>query len=445
MGAGAGGMKRLRVLITNTSLTDRSGTECHVRDLATGLLRRGHAPIVYSTYLGDMARELQDATIPVVDDLRCLGEAPDIIHGHHFPETLTALLHFPGAPSIGVCHDAVAWHDAPLDFPRLRRMVAVDEACRDRLVNLHGLAEADVPIIANAVDLSRFPAREPLPPRPQRALVFSNYASDGNYLGAVRAACAQTGLNLDVVGRAAGTACPDPGRLLGCYDLVFAKARCALEALAVGSAVILCGLEGVGPLVAPDNFEQLRRLNFGRRALRLPVAADRLVQEIGRYDPAAAAAVSAGARAEAHVDGMVDTWLALYAEVIDEHHDASVCAWPAESRAAAAAVRWLMPYYREMEGKAKRIAELEHQIAANGERLAANAERIAQQGQEIALRDQRLREVNQQLQRSLREVAHLRRGSTQLRALAGRFGRLCLRCTLMPQLAAILRRRRPSW
>ena len=438
-------MKRLRVLITNTSLTDRSGTECHVRDVAIGLLRRGHAPVCYSTYLGEMAHELQAATIPVVDDLRCLGAAPDIIHGHHFPETLTALLHFPATPAIGVCHDAVAWHDAPLDFPRLRRMVAVDEACRDRLVNRHGLAEACVPIIANAVDLSRFPARAPLPQRPQRALVFSNYASENNYLGAVRDACGSTGLQLDVMGRATGTACADPGRLLGCYDVVFAKGRCALEALAVGAAAILCGTEGVGPMVTSEKFAALRRLNLGRRALQPPVSADRLAQEIGRYDPAAAAAVSVRVRAEADVDGMLDSWLALYAEVIDAHQRALACVWPTESRAAAAAVRWLMPYYREMEGRAKSIELLEQQLAANAERLAQQGQELARQQHEIAVRDQRVREVNQQLQRSLREAAHLRRGSTQVRALAGRLGRLCLRCTLLPQLAAIVRRLRPSW
>jgi len=430
-------MKRLHVLITNTSLSGRSGTECHVRDLASGLLRRGHAPVVYSTYLGAMATELQEATIPVVDDLRCIGRAPDIIHGHHLPETLTALLHFAQAPAIGVCHDAVAWHDAPLEFPRLRRMVAVDEACRDRLVYRHGLAGDGVPIITNAVDLSRFPPRPPLPSRPQRALVFSNYASELNYLVAIREACARLGLEVDVVGQAMGTACADPGRLLGRYDLVFAKARCALEALAVGAAVVLCGLEGVGPFVTADNFEELRRLNFGRRALRPPITADRLLQEIGRYSREAAAAVSARVRAEAHLDGLLDRWLALYQEVLEEHQQAASCNWPEESRAAAAAVRWLMPYYREIEQKGKRITELECA-------LAASAERFAEHGQQMAEKDQCLRELNQRLRRSLREAANLRRSGAQVRALARRFGRLCLRCTLIPQIAAVLRPKRAT-
>ena len=37
--------------------------------------------------------------------------------------------------------------------------------------------------------------------------------------------------------------------LTGDYDLVFAKARCALEAMAVGAAVVLCDTHGLGPMV----------------------------------------------------------------------------------------------------------------------------------------------------------------------------------------------------
>jgi hypothetical protein len=422
-------MKRLRVLITNILLTDRTGTECHVRDLACGLLRRGHAPVVYSTYLGDMARELSAATVPVVDDLRTLGDAPDVIHGHHFPETLTALLHFPGVPAVGVCHDATIWHDTPVDFPRLRRFVAVDEACRDRLITRHGLAEGRVPIIPNAVDLARFPKRAPLPLRPKRALVFSNYASDANYLSAVRAACARAELPLDVVGRSAGAPSADPGQLLGAYDLVFAKARCALEAIAVGAAVVLCGLEGDGPLVTPANFDQLRRWNLGRRALRSPVTAERLVHEIAGYDPAAAAQVSERVRAEANVDGMLDAWLALYADVIEEQRRREQlpdpAGWRSESRAAATAVRWLMPYYREIEEKGR----LQQELVEQRERGAEQEARLAGREQLLAAQNRMLIELRAQLE-------HQRRFSTQVRSVVRRIGRRVLDATLLPRLLA---------
>ena len=61
---------------------------------------------------------------------------------------------------------------------------------------------------------------------------------------------------------------------MGKYDLVFGKGRAALEGLAVGAAVVLCDLEGAGPLVRSDRYDELRRRNFGLRALRSPHTAD---------------------------------------------------------------------------------------------------------------------------------------------------------------------------
>ena len=93
----------MRVLITNNTLAGRAGSELYVRDLALALLRRGHSPLAYSTNLGEVARELLTATVPVVDDLDDIGAAPDIIHGHHHLDTMTALLHFDRTPAIYLC------------------------------------------------------------------------------------------------------------------------------------------------------------------------------------------------------------------------------------------------------------------------------------------------------------------------------------------------------
>ena len=57
--------------------------------------------------------------------------------------------------------------------PRIRRYVAVDEVCRERLVAEHAVAPDRVEVLLNFVDLARFRPRGPLPPRPRRALVFA--------------------------------------------------------------------------------------------------------------------------------------------------------------------------------------------------------------------------------------------------------------------------------
>lgn len=335
-------MSRLRVLITNTTLASRTGTETYVRDLALVLLRRGHAPVVYSPETGEIARELRKATVPVVEDLAGVAEVPDVIHGNQSAELMTALLHFPGVPGIFFCHSWIGgWSNEPPRFPRVLRHVAVDDTCRDRLALEHGVGADRLRVLLNAVDLERFRPRAPLPARPGRALVFSNTANDSTHLAAVREACRRAGISLDVVGAEANNPTSRPEELLGRYDLVFAKARCALEAMAVGAAVVLCDMYGSGPLVTTGELERLRRLNFGMRSLDRPLDADVLAGEVARYDAADAAEVSRRVRETAGLDALVDEIVELYREVVAEHAARGVADAHEEGRAAAAYVRSL--------------------------------------------------------------------------------------------------------
>jgi hypothetical protein len=333
--AAAADTRGLRVLITNRTLATRSGTEVYVRDLAAALLARGHLPIVYSPYLGDIAAEIRALTVPVVDDLAKVGTPPDIIHGHHGLETLAALLAFPGVPAIHVCHSWLDWPDAPLAFPRVVRYVAVDHTCRDRLVYEHGVAEDRVHVRLNAVDLEAFRPRGPLPPRPKRALVFSNAAGRrAPFVEAIARVCSMEGIALDLAGSASGTVLARPQDVLGQYDLVFAKAKAALEAAAIGTSVVLCDAAGVGPMITTANLGELRPMNFGIRTLRGQPTVDVLAREIARYDPADAAAVSRQLRAGAGHETLADDLVALYQDVLVERAGAVDDA-ATESRAAS--------------------------------------------------------------------------------------------------------------
>ena len=215
----------MRVLITNHTLDWRAGSELYVRDVALGLLRRGHQPVAFSTRLGAVAEELRAATIPVVDDLLRLAAPPDLIHGHHHLETTIAMLHFPGVPVVSFCHGWLPWEECPPVSPRIRRYVAVDEVCHERLVAEHGIASDRIDTVLNFVDLARFRPRGPLPPRPARALVFSNRAGEASQLPAVRAACSELGIELEVAGAGSGRVLDRPEEVLPGFDLVFAKGR----------------------------------------------------------------------------------------------------------------------------------------------------------------------------------------------------------------------------
>ncbi|MDQ2936824.1 MAG: glycosyltransferase [Acidobacteriota bacterium] len=174
----------MRILITNNGLSSRAGSELYVRDLAIGLLARGHTPVAYSSDLGDVAEEIRAANVPVVNTLEGLPP-PDVIHGQHHLDTMVALLHFPGVPAIYVCHGWLPWEELPPRFPRILRYVAVDHVCRDRLVERR-ITDDRIRVLLNWVDLERFKPRPPLPERPKRALVFSNHATEQNSISAVR-------------------------------------------------------------------------------------------------------------------------------------------------------------------------------------------------------------------------------------------------------------------
>ncbi|HEX7190783.1 MAG TPA: glycosyltransferase, partial [Thermoanaerobaculia bacterium] len=302
-------------LLTNSTLADRSGSELYVRDLAIALRGRGHEPIAYSPILGDVAGDLREATVPVTNDLRSIRVAPDVIHGQHHLEMMTALTHFPGVQAIYVCHGWLPWQEAPPSHPRIRRYVAVDDTVLDRLTIESGIDPALVRTLYNFVDTKRFASRGTPPPKPRNALILNSRATEGNFGALAREACRRHGFDeVDLIGYGSDRPVRHPETLLARYDLVFARARTALEAMVVGCAVVVSDPTGMAGLVTGDNFAELRRRNFGVRALNRAVTVDALAGEIAAYDDAEVSQVSERARSEADIDKVVTAYEELYAE-----------------------------------------------------------------------------------------------------------------------------------
>lgn len=354
-------MNKLRILITNNTLDARAGTELYVYDLALALLARGHQPIAYSSKLGTVARELRAAGVPVIDQLDSLSFTPDVIHGHHHLDSMTAMLHFPRTPTVYFCHSWKSWEEMPVRFPGIRRYLAMNQATYNRLTCEHGVPEEQVRWMPNFVDLARFQPRPPLPARAKRALVFSNYATENGFLPVVRAACERAGLPLDVVGNGVGSPVARPWEMLGDYDLIFASGRSALESLAVGAAVIICNDFGLGPMVSAAEFDQLRRFNFGFMSTRQrPFTIEEVLAQMARYDASDAAEVSRLVRTTAGLETTVDRLLEIYSEIIAEHQQAVPS--PEEELKAAAV------YLRQISERVKSHDQLKHlHLSAQGE------------------------------------------------------------------------------
>lgn len=308
----------LRILIATHCLGWRTGSEAHTRDLALGLSRRGHAVAVLAPKLLEDAdaRALRATGICVTDRLSDVPWKPDTIHGHHWAPTILACAAFPEAPALQVCHDATQARDraAPGSFVQLR--CAVDEFCRARVARETGLESGDIPLLPNAVDLEAFPARAESPATPPaKAILFHSSGKDEVVLEAADGACAALGIALRRVGPGSGCFLGSPAAALLEADLVFAKARCALEALACGCHVILLGEQGLGPAITPESLEKLRRRNLGRSLLTERASTEAIVARIRELDPARTAVLTQMVRAHCGIDSLAARAEALHLRI----------------------------------------------------------------------------------------------------------------------------------
>jgi hypothetical protein len=325
----------MKILFTNHGLKVRAGTEVWVRDVALAMLRRGHDVAAYSTALGPVAEEMQQHGVAAVSNLNDLPWKPDVIHGHHHLETMTAIVHFGTVPAIYVCHGVAPWQEAPPLHPRIMRYAAVSELVRDTAVRRHGIPPERIGLLLSFVDLEKFQLRPSLSERPRRALLFSNQATPEFIYPEVLAGCDLCGVALDTVGRGMGQATEQPEKVLGNYDLVFAAGRSALEAMACGAAVVVCGVTGIGPLVDTSLFDQLRRLNFGIGCTISKLTAEAVAQQVGRYDASEATRVAGRVRREASLDRTAQDLLRLYEEATAEFGRTPLLSGSPDAAAAA--------------------------------------------------------------------------------------------------------------
>lgn len=274
----------MNILITNIELSHRSGTVVYVYELAFGLKEKGFNVEVYTKKMGETAGDLIKNGIHVTDDVRRLKNMPDIIHAHHNLTTIDVLKRFKDTPVLFFLHDRLYAYDIPVKNPRILKYIAVDYNCLDRL-----LIDAKIPghytgVIYNWVNTNRFKPREEFASRPSTALVFSNYAKTNNHYQVIAGACRQYGITLDVIGAGTGNYIKQPEDVLLKYDLVFAKAKAAMEALSTGAAVVLCDFYGLGEMVAPERLDYLRKFNFGMKTLTRQFNVGLIIEEIKKFN-----------------------------------------------------------------------------------------------------------------------------------------------------------------
>lgn len=274
----------MNILITNIFLSNNSGTELYTKELALGLKRLGHQVEIYTFFPGRLSADLIANNINVVDDLRNIKIKPDIIHAHHNLLAIKALAFFRNTPAILFIHDRTSNFDHPYKHKNIIKYLAVDENCKERYSVDGGFDPQDVDIICNWYNPERFTVRETINKVPRRALIFSNYKLEEREYEEISLACSDRDIVLDIIGSANGNQCDEPEKILKNYDIVFAKGKAAIEAIASGACLIVCDFRGLGGMVTPDNVEYFRVFNFGMKLMKSQINRQLISAEILRYD-----------------------------------------------------------------------------------------------------------------------------------------------------------------
>jgi hypothetical protein len=352
----------MKILITNSRLDARGGSESFVRDLGRGLEKLGHSVVAYSSIPGQRQRLLERGMVSTADAMEHLGFLPDVIHAQHHLDAMTAITALPGVPALYHCHGAV-WRECPPKHPRIYRYLAMSRTLAERMMAESNIAPSEITVFLNGADLSRFSIVRSLPASPVRALIYHKIHEDDNpTVSAIRAAAARCGIELDFLGRRFGKMTDHPENILPNYDIVFASGLSAIEAMACGCAVVILGRTSCGEMVRPENFDRFRQVNFSIAVNSPPPSADRIEAEIRRFRAGDCVQVTERLRREADFGASVTKLVGIYEAVIERHRTSNPD-WRAESLATSRYLRKIVPLIRmtddafEEGGPSKAAAE----------------------------------------------------------------------------------------
>lgn len=339
----------MKILITNNRLDTRpGGAETFVQDLARGLQEHGHSVMAYTSDLANRPRMMEGDLVPITTDLSGLSFRPDIVHGQHHLDAMTALGALPEVPALYHCHGA-NWLETQPVHPRIYKYLAVSRTLVERMRIESNLAESQFELILNTVNLDRFTTVRSLPERPRRALFYNKVHHPASpTVAAVEEAAKRHGLTLDFLGRHFGELTDRPEERLPQYDIVFASGRSAIDALASGCAVIVLGRNSCGPMVVASNYDSLRSVNFAVAANVLPTSAEAVAAQIATYSAETSASVTRLLRADADSRRMVTRLIEIYREVMALHERAP-SDWRRESIAMSDYLRTLVPVFKSMD------------------------------------------------------------------------------------------------
>lgn len=269
----------MRFVLANRLLDRAGGTEVHLLTLAEHLQRLGHEVCLYSPELGPFTDHVGRRGVDVAGELRELPDDCDVVLSQDALVVYDLAERYPTAfHAFRVCGDV-------FDFqlpPQLDGIVDMIVVLSDRYARLAS-ACADTPPVLRLrvpIDADRLIPVAPIRQRPRRAVLLGNYP-DRDEL--VSEAWGRHGVEVSRIGGAAQRF--DLAASLADADIVVAKSRAALDAMACGRAVYVCDVFGGDGWVTPSSYAALERDNFAGQATDRVIGLAELERDLADYDP----------------------------------------------------------------------------------------------------------------------------------------------------------------
>lgn len=386
----------MNILITNSALREFGGTQTVVTSLCHQLRKRGHQVMIFSSHLGHVAELLVEQKFPVVSHLRDLPFPPDIIHGQHHLETMSALLALPETPAIYYIHGIMPWEERVPIHPRILGYVNLGEIGAFRVAVEKSIPPTRLHVMENSIDFDAIPAPKKPPASLRTAAYCPRTPATPETLETLRLLCAQHSIEFyHEPGWAQGTVA-DPYTIYREHDLVFGTGRTALEALATGCVVALADHARIGPLLTATNLVERRSLNFCLPVSEPPVSEKELASQIAAYSPEAQQKAVDFIWENADSGVAVDRLLEFYEKIIHEWKTTPRPTVADELHAASNYLRALAP----LVGEAEKVARLEQANRRLDMRLGILKRRFVRQKHKLA----ELRMLHQKLRNKISDL-----------------------------------------
>jgi len=272
----------MRIVLGRQHLVTPGGTQTYAATVARELERLGHEVTLATEATGPYAEFIRDRGVNVVELDGDLPPECDAIVGHDLVMATTLAERYPDARLVFIAHSD--GYDLQLP-PLVPGVVDAVVACSERMASRVRATTLDVPIVRLTEPINTEPYVDPapLPERPRRAIILSNYLR-GVRRNRLIDAWEAAGIEVVQLGKP-GTLVLDPMPEIEQADIVVAKARAALEGMVAGKAVYIYDQFGGDGWITPDTYAAMESDHFAGLSNPVPVTAERLVTDLEAYHP----------------------------------------------------------------------------------------------------------------------------------------------------------------